>query len=101
MSAAHVRRGGGNTRAKPRKSSKVAVPKRIAKRLPVNQARPTGSRPGLAAFMLAITLVVIVALDIPAKAERAAGTATGERFTSPATRSSDQPYGSVAGSTAS
>src|SRR6478672_7938306 len=79
MSAAHVRRGGGNTRAKPRKSSKVAVPKRIAKRLPVNQARANRlAGLVLAAFMLAITLVVIVALDIPAKAERAAGTATGE-----------------------
>src|SRR6478672_10090128 len=79
MSAAHVRRGGGNTRAKPRKSSKVAVPKRIAKRLPVNQARANRlAGLVLAAFMLAITLVVIVALDIPAKAERAAGTAIGE-----------------------
>jgi len=78
MSAAHVRRG-GVARAKPRKSSKVAVPKRIAKKLPVDQARANRlAGLVLAAFMLAITLVVIVALDIPAKAERAAGTATGE-----------------------
>src|SRR6478672_6631758 len=79
MSAAHVRRGGGNTRAKPRKSSKVAVPKRIAKRLPVDQARANRfAGLVLAAFMLALALVVLVALDIPAKAERAAGTAIGE-----------------------
>jgi cell division protein FtsQ len=79
MSAAHVRRGGGTTRAKPRKSNKVAVPKRIAKRLPVDQARANRlAGLVLAAFMLAITLVVVVALDIPAKAERAAGTAIGE-----------------------
>jgi cell division protein FtsQ len=75
VSAAHVRRG----RSKPRKSAKVAVPKKIAKRLPVNQAR-ANKLAGLVfgAFLLAIGLVVLVALDIPAKAERAAGTAVGE-----------------------
>jgi cell division protein FtsQ len=75
VSAAHVRRG----RSKPRKSAKVAVPKKIAKRLPVNHARPN-KLAGLVfgAFLLAIGLVVLVALDIPAKAERAAGTAVGE-----------------------
>src|SRR4051812_7871970 len=78
MSAAHVRRG-ATSRAKPRKTSKVTVPKRIAKKLPVDQAR-ANKLAGLvlAAFLLAIGLVVLVALDIPAKAERAAGTAVGE-----------------------
>ena len=78
MSAAHVRRG-GVSRPKPRKTSKVAVPKRIAKRLPVDQAR-ANKLAGLvlAAFLLAIGVVVLIALDIPAKAERAAGTAIGE-----------------------
>ena len=38
MSAAHVRRGGA-ARAKTKKPSKVAMPKKIAKRLPVDQAR--------------------------------------------------------------
>ena len=73
VTAAHVRRG-GVARAKPRKSPKVAVPKRIAKQLPVNQARANRIA-GLffAALMLAIGVVVLVALDIPAKAERAAG----------------------------
>ena len=77
MSAAHVRRGGGG-RAKPRKSAKVAVPKKIAKRLPVDQAR-ANKVAGIVfgAFVLAIGLVVLVALDIPAKAERAAGAAVG------------------------
>lgn len=76
MSAAHVRRGEG--RAKPRKSAKVTVPKKIAKRLPVDQAR-ANKVAGLvfAAFMLAIALVVVVALDIPAKAERAAAAGVG------------------------
>ena len=79
MSAAHVRRGGGSGRAKAKKPSRVAVPKKIAKRLPVDQARANRIA-GLVfgAFMLAIGLVVLVALDIPAKAERAAGTAVGE-----------------------
>jgi len=77
MSAAHVRRGGGG-RAKARKPAKVAVPKKIAKRLPVDQAR-ANKVAGLVfgAFVLAIGLVVLVALDIPAKAERAAGAAVG------------------------
>jgi cell division protein FtsQ len=77
MSAAHVRRG-ATGRAKPRKSAKVAVPKKIAKRLPVDQAR-ANKVAGLvfAAFLLAIGLVVLVALDIPAKAERMAGSAIG------------------------
>lgn len=75
MSAAHVRRGGG-ARSKPRKQ--VAVPKKIAKRLPVTHAR-ANKIAGLtfAAFLVAIALIVIVALDIPAKAERTAGAAIG------------------------
>jgi cell division protein FtsQ len=79
MSAAHVRRGGGSGRAKAKKPSRVAVPKKIAKRLPVDQARANRIA-GLVfgGFVLAIGAVVLVALDIPAKAERAAGTAVGE-----------------------
>ena len=78
MSAAHVRRGAA-ARAKPRRSApKVSVPKRIAKRLPVDQAR-ANKLAGLVftAFLLAIAIVVVIALDIPAKAERAAGAAVG------------------------
>ena len=78
MSAAHVRRG-ASARAKPRKNAKVAVPKKIAKRLPVDQAR-ANKIAGLVfgAFLLAIGIVVLVALDIPAKAERAAGAVVGD-----------------------
>jgi cell division protein FtsQ len=79
MTAAHVRRG-GTGRSKPRKTPrKVAVPKRIAKRIPVDQAR-ANTVAGLvfAAFLLAIAIVVLVALDIPARAERAAGAAIGQ-----------------------
>jgi cell division protein FtsQ len=78
MSAAHVRRG-GSARAQAKKPSKVSVPKKLAKRLPVDQAR-ANKLAGLVfgAFILAIGLVVLVALDIPAKAERTVGAAIGE-----------------------
>jgi cell division protein FtsQ len=77
MSAAHVRRGASG-RAKPRKGAKVTVPKKISKRLPVDQQRANKvAGLVLGAFMLAIALVVLIALDIPAKAERAAGAAVG------------------------
>jgi cell division protein FtsQ len=70
MSAAHVRRG-GSARSKPRKSAKKTRP-------PVNQARANKvAGLVLGAFMLAIGLVVMIALDIPAKAERAAGAVVG------------------------
>ena len=77
MSAAHVRRGGGG-RAKTRKSAKVAVPRKIARRLPVDQAH-ANKIAGLVfgAFLLAIAFVVLLALDIPAKAERAVASAVG------------------------
>ena len=76
MGEAHVRRGAG--RANPRKAAKVVVPKKIAKKLPVGQAKANRIA-GLAftGFLLAIGLVVVVALDIPAKAERSAGAAVG------------------------
>src|SRR5689334_8293816 len=78
MTAAHVRRGGA-ARPKQRKPAKVSVPKKIAKRLPVDQKR-ANKLAGLVfgGFLLAIALVVLLALDIPAKAERAAGTAIGQ-----------------------
>ena len=78
MSAAHVRRGGGGRASTRKAAPKVAVPKKIAKKLPVSHAR-ANKIAGLAfgGFMLAIVAVVIVALDIPAKAERSAGAAIG------------------------
>jgi len=78
MSAAHVRRGGG-ARVSTRKSApKVTVPRKIAKRLPVDQAR-ANKIAGLtfAGFLLALGVVVVIALDIPAKAERSAGALVG------------------------
>jgi cell division protein FtsQ len=76
MSAAHVRRGGGSRTRKP---AKVSVPRKIAKKLPVDQKRANKiAGVVLGGFLLAIAAVVLIALDIPAKAERAAGTAVGE-----------------------
>ncbi len=77
MSAAHVRRGSGG-RAKPQRPARVTVPKKIAAKLPVTQAR-ANRLAGLAfaAFLLAIGIVVLIALDVPAKAAAAAGGAMG------------------------
>lgn len=75
MSAAHVRRGEGS-RSKSRKSAKVTVPKK--KTLPVNRRRANkAAAMAFSGFLLAIGVVVLLALDIPAKAERAAGSAIG------------------------
>ena len=78
MSAAHVRRGGG-ARAGTRKTApKVTVPRKIAKRLPMGQARANKlAALTFAGFLIAIALVVTIALDLPAKAERSAGAAIG------------------------
>ncbi|HET9813741.1 MAG TPA: cell division protein FtsQ/DivIB [Sphingomicrobium sp.] len=75
MSAAHVRRGGA-TRAKPRKPARKTAPRKVAGGLDRGRANRLA---GLvfAGFLLAIGLVVLVALDIPAKAERSAGAAVG------------------------
>ena len=77
MSAAHVRRGA--SRAKPRRAApKVAVPKKITKRLAVSEQRANKwAGLTLSAFLLAIVLVVLIALGIPARAEKSAGAAIG------------------------
>lgn len=76
MTAARVRRGGA---PKTRKSApRVTVPKKIAKRLPVDQARANrwaGIAFGL--FLALIAAVVVVALDIPSRAMTALGEGIG------------------------
>ena len=78
MSAAHVRRGAP---ARPKKRApKPRVPKRIASKLPVDQAganRLAGL--AFAAFLLAIAIVVI-ALDIPSKAATSNGAGRARRL---------------------
>ena len=77
--SARVRRGSA-ARAKPRRSSapSVKVPKRIASKLPVDQAR-ANKLAGLAfgVFVLAMAAAVLVALDIPSKAATSAGAGLG------------------------
>jgi cell division protein FtsQ len=76
VTAARVRRGAV---AKPRKAApQVRVPKKIAKRLPVDQARANrwaGIAFGL--FLAVIAAVVLVALDIPHRAMVSVGEAIG------------------------
>jgi cell division protein FtsQ len=74
MSAAHVRRGA----AASTRSRKAAPPRKMSKRPSANQARANRLAGfTFAGFLLAIGLVVLIALDIPAKAERSAGGAIG------------------------
>ncbi|HYI43783.1 MAG TPA: cell division protein FtsQ/DivIB [Sphingomicrobium sp.] len=75
--SARVRRGGAT--AKRKAGPRVQVPKKIAKKLPVSQAnanRWAGIAFGL--FLALIAAVVLVALDVPAKAMNAAGEAVGD-----------------------
>lgn len=77
MSAARVRRGGASGKRQP--ARRVQVPKKIARKLPVSHAnanRWAGLAFGL--FVALIAAVVLVALDLPAKAMNAAGEAVGE-----------------------
>ena len=79
MSAAHVRRGASN-RARSRKAgSRVSVPKKLAAKLPVEQAQ-ANKLAGWAfgVFALAATTAALVALDVPAKVAIATGEAVGD-----------------------
>ena len=75
--SARVRRG-GSARTNARKPA-ARVPRKIASKLPVDQAR-ANRLAGFAfgGFLLAIGAVVLVALDVPAKAMSAAGEAVGQ-----------------------
>ena len=76
MTAARLRRGGApkGRKGKPR----VAVPKKIVRRLPVDQAGANRwARIAFGFFVALIAAVVLVALDVPAKAMTAVGEAIG------------------------
>lgn len=77
MSAERVRRGAA-ARARPKKPARVAVPKRIASKLPVDERRANRLAGwAFGAFLLAIGIVVLIALDVPSKAATSAGEAVG------------------------
>jgi len=79
MSAAHVRRGSSG-RSRPRKAhSRGSVSKRIASKLPVEEAQANRLAAwAFGLFVLAIAGVALVALDVPAKVGQAAGEAVGD-----------------------
>ena len=71
MTAAHVRRGA------PARPKRKAAPKR-ARKMSAGDARASRvAALAFAAFLLAIGVVVLIALDIPSKAATSAGTAVG------------------------
>lgn len=72
-----MRRGGGAKTRKP--SKRVTVPSKIAKKLPVDQARANKLAAfGFTGFLVLMGVAAAVALDIPAKAMMQAGEAVGE-----------------------
>ena len=76
MSAAHVRRGGA-ARGRQRTAAPKAA-KKAPKKMPVTTARANRlAALAFGAFVLAIGVVALIALDIPAKAARATGVAIG------------------------
>jgi cell division protein FtsQ len=78
VSAAHVRRGSSG-RSRPKKQARVSVPRKLAAKLPVEQAQANRMAAwAFGLFVLAIVAVALVALDVPAKLGRAAGEAVGD-----------------------
>ena len=77
MNAQAVRRGNGG--ASRSRKAPARTSRSIAKALPVHQKSASRlSRWAFGLFALVIMLVALVALDVPAKAGRAAGTAIGD-----------------------
>jgi cell division protein FtsQ len=78
VSAAHVRRGASG-RSRPKKPARVSVPKKLASKLPVEQAEANRMAAwAFGLFVFAIVGVALVALDVPNKLGRAAGEAVGD-----------------------
>ena len=80
MGAAHVKRGGGaRTRSRNAPSRGVAVPKKIAKKLAVEQQQANRLATwAFGLFIAAIAIVALMALDVPNKLGLAAGEAVGD-----------------------
>jgi cell division protein FtsQ len=80
VSATHVRRGASGRAGSRKGGSRVAVPKKLASKLPVKEAqanRIAGWAFGL--FVVAIAGVALIALDVPAKVGIAAGESPSRR----------------------
>ena len=78
MGAAHVKRGGG-ARTRGSTPTRVAVPKKLAKKLAVEQQQANRLATGaFGLFLAGISVVALIALDVPAKIGLAAGEAVGD-----------------------
>jgi len=77
MGAAHVKRGGG-ARTKSRKPAPRVVPKKLARKLSVEQAEANRLATwAFGLFVVAIAVISLIALDVPNKIGLAAGEAVG------------------------
>ena len=80
MSANRVRRGasGGGRRSARNSKARVAVPKKIASKLPMKQAQANRLATWMfGLFVLALAAVAAIALELPAKLGRLAGESVG------------------------
>jgi cell division protein FtsQ len=78
MGAAHVKRGGGARTRNRKPAPRVAVPKKLAKKLAVEQQHANRVATwAFGLFILAITVIALIALDVPSKLGLAAGEAVG------------------------
>ncbi len=78
MGAAHVKRG-GSARTRSRKPAPRVVPKKLARKLSVEEAEANRLATwAFGLFVLAIAIVSLVALDVPSKIGLAAGEAVGD-----------------------
>lgn len=76
MTAARVRRGAAARQRKP--APRVVVPKKIAKKIPVDESRINRwAAIAFGLFLALIAAVVLVALDVPARVMTATGEAIG------------------------
>jgi len=79
MGAAHVKRGGGARTRSRSAPARVAVPKKLAKKLAVEQQQANRLATwAFGLFLAAISVVALIALDVPAKIGVAAGEAVGD-----------------------
>ena len=78
MGAAHVKRGAG-ARTKSRKPAPRVVPKKLARKLSVEQAEANRLATwAFGLFVVAIAIVSLIALEVPSKLGLAAGEAVGD-----------------------
>jgi len=78
MGAAHVKRGGG-ARTRGSTPARVAVPRKLAKKLAVEQQQANAFATwAFGLFVAGIAVATLIALDVPAKIGVAAGEAVGD-----------------------